>query len=213
MRTYTLIAMSVSTLLAPVLLAQRGEFGAAGGGGFYSKRTITNRGASAEATFNNGPAGSVWLGQNVSGFIGGEIRYTFQQGKAKLTASGSQAELDARSHAVHYDLLFHFTRRGSRLRPYVLAGGGVKYFQGTGETRAVQPLGNVALLTPSNEVRALVTFGGGLKVNVTDHFQIRVEVRDYFSQFPNKIITPRSGEKIDGWLHNIVPLFGVAYTF
>lgn len=213
MRSHILLAISVSTLLASAALAQRGEIGAAGGGGFYTKQQITNRGASADASFQTGPAASAWVGQNVSRFIGGEIRYIFQQGKAQLTSAGTRAELSARTHTIHYDLLVHFADRKSRVRPFVLAGAGAKFYQGTGETRAVQALSNVALLTPVNQTRIVVTFGGGIKFQVTDHLQLRVDVRDYLSQFPDKVIAPRSGDSISSWIHNLVPLVGLAYTF
>jgi len=39
----------------------------------------------------------------------------------------------------------------------------------------------------------LITFGGGIKYAVAPRFLLRIEVRDYFSRFPTKVIAPAPG--------------------
>jgi hypothetical protein len=209
------IYLPVSWLIlsTPGAFAQRVEVGAAVGGGFYQSKTVTSGSARADAGFENGLAGSAWIGQNVSQRIGGEIRYLYQRDNLKLSSGGASATFDGQSHAIHYDLLFHATSRRSRVRPFVLAGGGVKIYQGTGKEVVFQPLSNLALLTKTNDTKGLVTVGGGIKLAVTGRLQLRVDLQDYLTPFPTKVITPNQGAKVSGWISDFVALFGLAYTF
>ena len=99
------------------------------------------------------------------------------------------------------------------MRPFVAGGGGIKFFRGTGKERAYQPLSNLALLTKTQEVKGLISVGGGVKAVVSDHVLLRVEFRDYITPFPKEVITPSPGAKISGWLHDLVPMVGITFRF
>ena len=48
---------------------------------------------------------------------------------------------------------------------------------------------------------------------VSHRLMMRAEVRDYVTPFPKDLIVPSPGNKINGWLHDITPLFGISYLF
>lgn len=193
--------------------AQKFEFGVAGGGSFYNSRQITNGSNSADAGFANGWAASVNIGNNMYSHVGGEIRYTYLNNDAQLSGNGGKATFGAVAHAIHYDLLFHATDVNSNVRPYVAVGGGVKWFSGTGNEVAVQPLSNIALLTKTTEVKGLLSVGGGIKFRLTNRVLLRLDVHDYITPFPKKVITPAPGSSSpSGLFNNIVATAGITLT-
>jgi len=42
---------------------------------------------------------------------------------------------------------------------------------------------------------------------------LRIEVRDYFSRFPTRVIAPAPGSHLAGWLHDVVPMVGITFVF
>ncbi len=202
------IAMSGSSCFA-----QSWSIGAAGGFGFYRDATITNPAGSASAGFGPRFAAGGVLGEDVSEHFGGELRYTFRDGDSELRFNGREANLDAEAHALHFDFLAYATRRHARLRPFLAGGAGIKRYTATGPVDPSQPLASFATLAHADEVKALVSFGGGVKVLLSDHWLVRVDFRDYATPFPESVIAPAPGAKIHGWLHDFVPLLGVDWTF
>src|SRR5690349_14224143 len=179
-----------AVLAVTPVFGQKFEFGVAGGGSFYNSRQITNSRGNADAGFNNGWAASVNIGNNMYSHLGGEIRYTYLNNEAQLSGGGGKATFSSVGHAVHYDFLLHATDLESNVRPYVAVGGGVKWFSGTGNEVAAQPLSNVALLTKTTEVKGLLSVGGGVKFRLTNRVLLRLDVHDYITPFPTKVITP-----------------------
>ena len=191
----------------------RYEFGGGVVGSFYDKKTFTSTAGNADAGFDKGIGASVWIGHHMYPKISGEIRYDLLRNDLMLEGSAAKATFGGDSHAIHYDLHFHLTEIGSKIRPFVLAGGGVKMFRGTGQERAFQPLSQIAVLTRATELAGLVTFGAGVKVQLTDRILLRLEFRDNLTRFPKKIITPNRGSGGNGWLNNFAPTAGVSVLF
>lgn len=212
MKTAILFAISVTLVSVPAALAQKWEFGGGVGGSFYTSQTITAGQLSGAAKFDNGFGVSVWLDNNGKGHIGGELRYDFLSGDERIDSGGVHAGFGAQTHAIHYDFLYHFTKAGSSIRPFVAAGGGVKSFRGTGTEKALQPLSNIALLSKTSETVGLLSLGGGVKVKIAPGFGLRLEVHDYLTPFPKNVIVPASG-KVSGWLQNFVPSAGLSFLF
>ncbi|MGA2182299.1 MAG: outer membrane beta-barrel protein [Bryobacteraceae bacterium] len=204
----------LSLLSSCALLAQKWEVGVAGGGSFYTSQTFTGSVASADASFTTALAASVWLGNDSGRFLGGEVRYDFEASRPQLTGSDKET-LAGQTHAIHYDVLLHFAPRTARVRPFVAAGAGVKVYRGTGQELAYQgPLQSVALLTKMQDLKPMVSVGGGIKFAISPNIQLRVEVHDYLTPFPTKVITPNQGTKAgSGWLQDFVPMFGLSFTF
>jgi hypothetical protein len=192
--------------------AQTWEFGGGVGGGFYTSRDITSPGGSARAKIQSNIAGSVWLDNNGQGRWGGELRWDYQRGALQLKQGGTAATFGAESHAIHYDFLYHFRNAGSPVRPFLAFGGGIKVYRGTGEEVVFQPLSGIALLSRTQDLVGMVSVGGGLKVKLSPHVQLRVEVHDFLTPFPKQVIVPNVGANAGGWLNDIVPMVGIAFT-
>ena len=199
--------------LAPSAQAQKWEFGGGVGGSFYPSRDVTNDSTTASAGIRTSIASGVWLGENSSGKWGGEIRYDYQMGDFSLERGSASATLTGQSHALHYDVLWHATRRGSKVRPFLAAGAGIKVYRATGQPGVVQPLSQYALLTQGDELKALLSIGAGVKWEIAHNLQLRLEVHDYITPFPKEVIAPNVGSTVPGILQNIVPMLAIAYTF
>jgi uncharacterized protein YfiM (DUF2279 family) len=214
-RTVTLLAASFFLLAAGNLTAQvkKWEAGISGGGSLYQEKSFSAPAGSAKTGFKTSYAVGGWIGNDLFKYVSGEIRYMFAGNSAKLSAEGLDSSFGARSHAIHYDILIHTSGNGSSVRPFFSVGGGAKGFFGTGNETASQPLQDYAILTKTSEWKPLVTFGGGVKIKLSDSVQLRVEVKDYLSQFPTKVIFPANGADLGGWVHNLVPMVGIGFTF
>lgn len=191
----------------------RYEIGAGVVGSFYDKKTLTAASGNVAAGFDNGFGASVWLGHHMYPKVSGEIRYDLLRNDAMLDGSGVKATFGGESHSVHYDLHFHFNSRENKVRPFAIVGAGVRMFRGTGAERAFQPLSQAAVLTRTTETAGLLTFGFGVKMQLSDRFALRVDFRDNLTRFPKKIIAPNRAAGADGWLHNFAPSAGVSLLF
>ena len=207
-----------STLLlaaaASCCFAQDWEAGVAGGYSFYNNATIKNSGnTSAEAGFSSNFAAGAVLTENMYEHIGGELRYTFLNGDSKLRSQGNQANIDAFSHAIHYDFLFYGTNRRARIRPFFAAGAGIKRYDGSGRQVVSSSLGNFAVLAHAHQVEALLSVGAGIKVSMGDRWIARLDFRDYATPFPEKLFVSPRGATVSGWLQDFVPMVGIDYSF
>jgi hypothetical protein len=145
--------------------------------------------------------------------VSGEIRYTFGFNDMKVSSGNTKATFGGMSHSIHYDVLLHTAGAGARVRPYFVIGGGAKGYQGTGDEQPYQALGEFVLLTKTTEWKGLVIFGGGIKFAAGSKRHVRIEVLDYFTQFPTQVIAPAPGVSLGGWVHDFVPSVGVAFGF
>lgn len=211
--TRTGLILAAALVAALPASAQRWEFGAGAAGTFYTSKDVNAASLKAKAGFKSGWGASAWLGNDMHPYIGGEIRYMFQQNDLKLESGGTQYTFGARSQTIHYDFLLHAAPRGSKVRPFVAVGGGFRGYTGTGQEVAVQPLNQFAFLTKTSEWVPVVSVGGGIKFMPAKRLAFRAEFRDYISPVPNNVIAAAPGAKIDGWFHNFVALFGVSVLF
>jgi hypothetical protein len=199
---------------APVAMAQSWEFGGGVGGGFYPSQTVSGAAGSASANLATNIAGSAWVDNSGAGHWGGELRYDYQIGALQLNGGGTFASFAAYSQAFHYDVLWYPSRNGSRIRPFLAAGAGVKIYKGTGARAAYQPLNQVALLTQAQDLTPMASVGGGVKIQLAARVSLRIELHDYLTPFPKQVITPNAGEKVSGWgwMQDFVPMVGISYT-
>ena len=197
---------------APAAMAQKWEFGGGAGGGFYTSQNVSAPGGSAAAKVQSNVAAGFWLGNNSGGRWGGEARYDYQRGDLQVSSGGAQATFGAETHALHYDVIWHGAPSGSKVRPFIAAGGGVKVYRGTGPEVVFQPLSNFALLTKARDMTGLVSVGAGFKVQMAPHVQLRFDFHDYLTPFPKHVITPNRGASVGGWLQDFVPMVGLSFT-
>jgi hypothetical protein len=131
----------------------------------------------------------------------------------RVSSGGQSAAFKGLAHSMHYDILFHTGRARSRVQPFAAAGGGLRVFRGAGTESAYQPLSGFALLTKTSQWVPMATFGGGIKYAIRPRVLLSVEVRDYFSRFPTRVIAPAPGSHLAGWLHDVVPMVGISVVF
>lgn len=211
MKTARILGVCLA-LLAPCAMAQRWEVGGGAGGGFYTSQDVSLGTSSVAAKIDTNVEGSAWLGNNGDNKWGGELRVDYQLGDLALNGQGSSASFAGRSYAFHYDVLWHFKPNGAKIRPYVALGAGIKIYQGTGAPVAYQPLYQYALLTTGQDLVPMISGGAGVKMQLANHVQLRMEVHDYATPFPKQVITPNEGAKVGGWLMDFVPSVGLSYT-
>jgi hypothetical protein len=197
---------------APAALAQKWEVGVAGGGSFYTSQTFKNALGNADAKPGNGLAVSGWLANNTSNLVGGELRYDFERSDLKLSSGGTSVSFGGMTNAIHYDFLLHFAPSEAHIRPFIAGGAGVKIYSGTGTEQAFQPLSNIALLTKTNELKPMVSVGAGVKVSLAKSVNLRLEVHDYLTPFPQNVIAPAQGSKVSGWLSDLVVMAGLSFA-
>jgi hypothetical protein len=212
MKHFLSVMFLATAVATPAAFAQKWEVGLGAGGSFMTSETISNPTGSANATRQPGLALSAWVDNAIgSGLFGGELRYDYEMGDLKLSSGGTNATFASRSNAVHYDFLFNFASSESAIRPFVDAGGGVKWYSGTGTEQVYQPLSNIAVFSDVRDLRPLVSVGAGVKFNVAKSALLRLEVHDYLTPFPSTLIAPVSGNSVGGWLNDFVVSAGISF--
>ena len=196
--------------------AAQWELGGFGGFATTVGSSVTNAaGVSADSGFKSSWVGGAVFGNDSNDHWGGEVRYFYRAGDAKLSSGSTEATFAANQQFVSFDLLYHFQKRSAhpKARFFIAGGGGGRFIDGTGQGTAVQPLSDIAILTQGRETLGVVDFGAGVKVRMGKHTQFRVEVHDYMSPASTKVIAPVPGAHTSGWMQDIVPSAGISYTF
>lgn len=194
-------------------LAQRWQLGGTLGYGLYHGGAVIAPAGKAEAGVRNRFAAGFLASEDVHPYISGEIRYLYQDGDPFLEFGGKKSNIQGQSHAFHYDVVVHSRPSGARLRPYVSIGGGAKLYVVSGPAPRPQPFAAIATLTTNDQAKVLVTAGLGLKYAWRDHVALRVELRDYITTFPRRLIAPAESATARGIFHQFTPMLGVAWMF
>jgi Outer membrane protein beta-barrel domain len=214
MKHFLSLMFLAGAVAAPSAFAQKWEVGFGAGGSFLTSDTISNPAGNANAGRDPGLALSAWLDNNIgSGIFGGELRYDHEMGDLKLSSGGVSTRFGSQSNAIHYDFVFNFASSEAVVRPYVLAGGGVKWYSGTGAEQVYQPLSNIAVFSDVRDLRPMVSVGAGIKFNIAKSTSLRLEVHDYLTPFPSTLIAPVSGSSVSGWLQDFVVSGGISFSF
>jgi hypothetical protein len=200
-------------LVAGAGAAEEHEIGALGGSGFMRSAGVASPHGAASTGLRPGFAVGAVIGHDMYPRLGGEVRYLFRDSNLKLSSGGRKTGFDGVSHLIHYDLLFYPSPKRSRMRAFLAGGAGARVFRGTGKETAFQPLIEFAALTRTQEVKPLVSVGGGVKIDVAPRLRFRAEIRDYLSPFPKQVIAPVGASRISGWLHDLMPVAGISYVF
>jgi hypothetical protein len=212
MRTSS-IGLSLLFLSAGILSAQRWEVGGSAGFATSPDVNVTSNDANGTAGFKSGAAFGAVLGNNINHYLGGEVRYTFLQSDLQVASGSTKATASGQSHALHYDILIHATTKSESVRPFLAGGAGVIYVRGTGAEPAFQPLSNLVVLTHTSQALPLISAGGGVKIPVSHRSMIRLDVRDYISPFPDKVLATPPSSSSGGWIHHFVAQVGVSAIF
>jgi hypothetical protein len=197
-------------LSAAVCPAQSWEIGAGAGYGIYRNASVWAPAGVVTAGVRNRFVVTAVLGEDRYPYVSGELRYTYQDGDPFLQAGSVKANVQGQSHAFHYDVLVHTRPDTEKLRPFVAVGAGAKLFHVSGPENPYQALSEVARLRANDELRPLITGGGGLKIRISDRILLRLEFRDYITPFPKQVIQPAPFGTARGILHQFTPMIGVS---
>jgi len=190
---------------------QTWEFGGMGGAGFLNSVNVSSPLGAATTGFQSGAAVGGFVGQNLYPHLSGELRYGYMQSDLHIQSGGVNATFKGNAHVLHYDLLWHTNRKGSRVQAFVAAGGGMKVFRGTGQEAAYQPNYLFGFMTKTQQLKPMADVGAGLRVTLSHHMFLRMEFRDYVTSFPTQVIAPAPGAKFGSLLNDIVPMVGLSY--
>jgi outer membrane protein W len=213
MKLAHVLVVCLAVSAAPAALAQKWELGGGASGAFNTSQEAKLPSGTATAKIAPGFGLGVWVTNNTSARWGGEIRYLYQNGELRVEQSSIKATMSGDSHSLLYDFHWHTADAGSRVRPYIAFGAGVKMFRGTGTEVPVQPLRQFVLLTKTTELQGMGSIGIGIKAKLSPHWQFRVDVHDYITRFPKDVFQPNVGVQMGDWLHNIVPMVGLTWTY
>jgi opacity protein-like surface antigen len=193
--------------------AQQFEIGANIGYGWYRDGQIFSSLGTADAGIRNRFAAGLIVGEDISNYVSGEVRYLYQDGHPFLQAPGVKTDIQGNSHALTYAMLFHFKPRDHRWRPFLSGGVGAKDYVIAGPAPFPQPLPLIASLTTNDVWKVAFDVGGGVKFQLMPHLLLRAEFRDYITTFPRQEIVPAPHNTARGVFEQFTPLFGVSYTF
>jgi hypothetical protein len=199
------------TAAAASCFGQQWEFGGVGGAGFLSNVNVSGPAGSATAGFQTGGAFGGFVGQNLYTHLSGELRYEYLQNDLHIQSGGTNATFTGSAHVLHYDLLWHTNRKGSRMQAFVAVGGGMKIFRGTGTEAAYQPNYQFGYMSKTQQLKPMASVGAGLRFTLRPHLYLRTEFRDYITAFPNQVIAPAPNTKFGSILQDFVPMVGVSY--
>jgi hypothetical protein len=210
MRTFAVIILSLAAAVV-CGFGQQWEFGGVGGAGFLNNVNVSSPAGSATAGFETGAAFGAFFGQNLYPHFSGELRYEYLQSNLHIQSGGTNATFTGNSQVLHYDLLWHTSRKGSRMQAFVAVGGGLKIFRGTGEEEAYQANYQFGYMTKTQQLKPMADLGAGLRFTLAHHLFLRTEFRDYITAFPASIIAPAPGAKFGSILQDFVPMAGISY--
>ena len=207
--------IAVTTLFLAVLaascFAQQWEFGGAGGAGFLNNVNVSSPAGSATAGFESGGAFGGFVGENLYPHWSGELRYMYLQGDVHIQSNGANATFKGNAQVLHYDMLYHTNRKGSKMQAFVAVGGGMKIFRGTGAPEAYQPNYQFGYMTNTQQLKPMADAGAGVRFELRPRLFMRMEFRDYITPFPSQIIAPAPGAKYGKVLNDIVPMASLSY--
>jgi hypothetical protein len=212
MRTIVLSIVMMSA--ASSVFAQQWEFGALGGGGFLSN-VSANGGSIGNATagFAPGAAFGAFIGNSLNRSLSGEIRYEYLQNDLRLSSGGQNAQFAGAAHAIHYDIVYHTSRKESNVQFFAALGGGAKLFRGTGAEEAYQPLSQFGYFTKTQAIKPMISVGGGVTYRLSNRLFLRAEIRDFITPFPTAVLTPAPRVKFGSVLQDLVPMVGLSYVY
>lgn len=191
----------------------RWEVGGDIGYGIYHNGTIFSSSGVATAGIRNRFAAGAVLCEDLYEHFSGEIRYQYQDGHPFLSSGNIFKDIQGQSHTLVYDALFQIKRRSAKIRPFIAAGVGGKYYNTVGPAPVPQPIPAIAFLNNVSQWEAVGSFGGGVKYHLRDHIILRGDFRDYVTAFPKSVLRPVANATARGIFQQFTPMFGVSAVF
>jgi opacity protein-like surface antigen len=110
---------------------------------------------------------------NADSYFGHEVQYAYQRTQLKYNDEGG-VEQGMAVHNGGYNFLVYATKEGSRIRPFGTGGVGFFNFVAPGSSAAYG----------GGSTKFGFSYGGGVKVKISNLFAIRGDVRQYTSPKP-----------------------------
>ncbi|MBE0658034.1 MAG: outer membrane beta-barrel protein [Bryobacteraceae bacterium] len=209
-RNWSLMVLAFVLCAAPAM-AQKWEVGAGGGASFYTSKTVSGPDGQVNAKFKPGAGFTAYMGQ-IGDRVGGEVRYTMMFNSMELSGGSASTSMSGRSQSIGYNLLIYTNGKDSKTRGYVLAGGGIKQYTGTGNYTGLPPFIRTAVLTNTSEWKPMVTTGVGVRVKAGENSHFRAELLVQGTETPTQVITPVMGS-LGGWYFSFAPMFSLSYVW
>ena len=198
---------------AGACFAQQWQIGGAIGYGWYRGVRVNGPGEQAAAGIRNRFTAGAVVTEDLYEHLSGELRYMYHDGDPYLSAGGRTANMQGQSHSFTYEVLVHPRTRDFRLRPFIAAGLGAKYYRTTGPEPGTQPAPEAATLVRANEWKLLVSVGAGVTYRLDNHLLLRADFRDYITPFPKKLFVEANGATDRGLFQQFTPMLGISYWF
>jgi len=172
----------VALAFSGAAFAQSGEFWFSAGYSILENNGIGSpdpvEGTPSDYSLGNGFRFGFLFDLDTRDHLGYEMSYFYSRSSLNDNISGQQSSTGMAMHTVSGDVLWHFIKRDSRVRPFVMGG--------LGFTNFVPPGWSAASGGGANEFQ--LNYGGGVKIKVGSKWGkdwgIRADVRDfqYFSK-------------------------------
>ncbi len=156
-----------------------------GGGSFFKS---VSSGLGTEHV--SGGAVGLRVTENFWKYISLEQGFTYSANNIRfgLSTAPNTVAFGNRIYQWNLNPVFHFTPRGSKVRPYLTAGVSAMNFNPTDTAEGLARLPENAALYRSqglsDTLHPALNFGGGVKWHLTDHFGLRFDLRSTYSRNP-----------------------------
>jgi hypothetical protein len=189
------------------------EVGIIGGYSYAPNLSVTEGSASASAGIGHGGLIGAYGGEDTYRYFGGEVRYLYGFGNLEASSGSTSVSFSRHTHIITGDILGYFRPTESRVRPFVIFGGGVMVLEGTGAESAAQPLGNFVAFTHTRETLAVGDVGVGVKIGLRKYLNLRIEAHDYLGPSPSQVIAAAPGASIGSFMNNVASTASLAFAW
>jgi outer membrane protein W len=139
--------------------------------------------------------GGAWggrVGANVSNYVALELMFEYMVNNVHFLTPISPGlptySFGNRNYLLALNPVFHFTPKGSRVRPYVTVGVGAAQFTPTDAAKRIARDPAVSAIYHSqnlnDNLQVALNYGGGIKFHVSDHIGLRLDARGWLSRNP-----------------------------
>ncbi len=156
-----------------------------GGGSFFKS---VSSGLGTEHV--SGGAAGLRVTENFWKYISLEQGFTYSANNLRvpLGTAPASAAFGNRIYQWNINPVFHFTPRGSKVRPYLTIGVSAMNFNPTDTAEGLARMPDNAALYKapglSDNLQAAMNFGGGVKWHLTERFGLRFDLRNTYSRNP-----------------------------
>jgi opacity protein-like surface antigen len=170
------------------------------GTGFFTQDT-NGQGISRTATNTGGFL--VGYRYHINRWLAAEANYGFDRDTQRYFSAGGVSRVQSDVHAATAAAVISLPFRISRLRPYVLGGGGSLVFHPTGSAGGF-------LSGADTQAKGALLYGAGVNYTLTRHWSVLAEYRGYVYKDADFGVRALN---TDSWTHTAQPSAGIAFRF